>query len=140
MSAWLARHGTLLRWLPALSWMVVIFLLSSQSGLQVSQDPAVDKPFRLSAHVASYALLAGLLLYAVSGARRPTLRAAVVALALTAVYAISDELHQSLVPDRTGRAADVLVDVLGAAFGLLIAALILGSRDRLRGGAGPGEP
>ena len=33
----LERHRTLVRWLPAVAWMAVIFLLSSQSGLRVSR-------------------------------------------------------------------------------------------------------
>lgn len=138
MKTWLERHRTLVRWSPAVAWMAVIFLLSSQSGLRVSQDAEVDRPIRTVAHLATYALLAGLLLYALAGPRRPTLRSALVALALTALYAVSDELHQSLVPDRTGRAADVLIDLVGATLGLLIAALVLGSRDRLRSRAGSG--
>jgi VanZ family protein len=112
--------------------MAVIFLLSSQSGLRVTEDAAVDRPIRVSAHMASYALLAGLVLYALQGWGRPSVRSAVLALALTAAYAVSDELHQALVPDRTGRAADVLVDVIGATVGLLVAAVLLASRERPR--------
>ena len=137
MSRWLARHWTIVRWLPALAWMGVIFLLSSQSGLRVSEDAAMDKPIRLAAHMASYALLAGLLLYALCGAGRPTARgvgrptarAATLALVLATLYAVSDELHQAMVPDRTGRPEDIVVDVVGATIGLAIAAFILGSGD-----------
>ncbi|HKZ91981.1 MAG TPA: VanZ family protein [Candidatus Limnocylindrales bacterium] len=145
MSGWLARHWTIVRWLPALAWMGVIFLLSSQSGLRVSEDAAVDKPIRLVAHMASYALLAGLLFYALCGAGRPTARgagrptargvgrptarAATLALVLATLYAVSDELHQAMVPDRTGRPEDVVIDVVGATIGLVIAAFILGSGD-----------
>jgi VanZ family protein len=117
--------------------MAVIFLLSSQSGLRVTEDAAVDRPLRLLAHMASYALLAGLVLYALLGWGRPSVRSVVLALALTAAYAVSDELHQALVPDRTGRAADVFIDVIGAAAGLLVAAVVLASRDRTSRSAGP---
>jgi VanZ family protein len=139
MSGWPARHPTVVRWIPALAWMAVIFLLSSQSGLRVTEDVSVDRPLRISAHMASYALLAGLVLYALGGWGRPDPRAAVMALALTAAYAVSDEIHQALVPDRTGRAADVLVDVIGAAAGLLIASVVLTSRERLGSGPRPDE-
>jgi VanZ family protein len=139
MSAWHHRHPTLVRWLPALAWMAVIFLLSSQSGLRVTEDAAVDRPIRASAHMASFALLAGLVLYALEGWGRPSLRSVIAALALTAAYAVSDEFHQSLVPDRTGRAADVLVDIIGAVVGLLIAAVVLTSRDGPQHGPRPEE-
>jgi VanZ family protein len=137
VSAWLTRHHTLARWLPALTWMAVIFLLSSQSGLRVTEDAAVDRPIRTVAHLSSYALLAGLVLFALGGLGRPSLRNVVLAMAVTALYAVSDELHQALVPDRTGRAADVFVDVIGAAAGLLVAAVVLASRDRTSRSAGP---
>ena len=133
----LANHGrTILLWLPALLWMVAIFVLSSQSGLRVSDDAAVDKPLRVVAHLGSYALLAGLLLLALDRGARPTLRGVAVAFAVAALYGVSDEVHQSLVPDRTGRAEDVLVDALGAAIGVAVAALILASSPRLRRGDG----
>jgi len=60
-------HGTSRRWLywlPAIVVMAAIFLLSSQSGLRVSEDAAVDKPFRITGHLLAYALLAALLLLA----------------------------------------------------------------------------
>ena len=133
----LANHGrTILLWLPALLWMVAIFVLSSQSGLRVSDDAAVDKPLRVAAHLGSYALLAGLLLLALDRGARPTLRGVAVAFAVAALYGVSDEVHQSLVPDRTGRVGDVFVDALGAAIGVAVAALILASSPRLRRGDG----
>ena len=133
----LANHRrTILCWLPALLWMVVIFVLSSQSGLRVSDDAAVDKPLRVVAHLGSYALLAGLLLLALDRGARPALRGVAVAFAVAVLYGVSDEVHQSLVPDRTGRAEDVLVDALGAAIGVAVAALILASSPRLRRGDG----
>ena len=133
----LANHRrTILCWLPALLWMVVIFVLSSQSGLRVSDDAAVDKPLRVVAHLGSYALLAGLLLLALDRGARPTLRGVAMAFTVAVLYGVSDEIHQSLVPDRTGRLDDVLVDALGAVMGVTVAALILVSRSRLRGGKG----
>lgn len=36
------------------------------------------------------------------------------------LYAISDEIHQSFIPDRTPQITDVCIDTLGVAFGILI--------------------
>jgi VanZ family protein len=45
-------------------------------------------------------------------------RAWLIALALTAVYALSDELHQSFVPGRVADPLDLLCDGFGALLAL----------------------
>lgn len=110
-----------LSWLPAVAVMVAIFVLSSQSGLRVSDDVAVDKPFRVTGHLLAFATLAALLLIALSFGRRPRLRDAAIAFGLTVAYALSDELHQSFIPDRAGRLDDVVTDAVGALIGLTVA-------------------
>jgi VanZ family protein len=112
--------------------MAVIFLLSSQGGLRVSDDAAVDRPLRIVAHLSAFGLLAGLLLNAISGGRSPSLRASLTALGLTGLYATSDELHQALVPGRTGRLEDVLIDLVGAVAGIVVGAIVLVTLERKR--------
>jgi len=112
-------------WIPVLAVMALIFVLSSQSGLRVSEDPAVDKPFRVTGHLLAFASLAGLLLVALSRGRRPRLRHAGIALGVAVLYGITDELHQSFVPDRTGRIDDLFVDTIGALIGIAVAWLVL---------------
>ena len=41
-------------------------------------------------------------------------------LAFCALYAASDEIHQTFVPGRSGAVADVALDTLGAVLGMLI--------------------
>ncbi len=128
------RRRAVARWLAVVAWMAVIFALSSVSGLRVSQDAEVDRPIRTLAHVAAFGLLGGLVLYALCANARPTIARAILAMAITTLYAAGDELHQSLVPDRSGRVQDVAIDALGALAGLTLAWLIL------RRGAGPPMP
>ncbi len=116
-------------WLAVAAWMGVIFALSSISGLRVSEDAEVDRPMRTLAHMASFGLLSGLLLHALCANGRPTLSRAALALTVTVLYAASDELHQSLVPDRMGRPQDVAIDTLGAIVGLAVAWFILARRS-----------
>jgi VanZ family protein len=52
------------------------------------------------------------------------------AFAASTLYAITDEFHQSFVPNRQGHLADVLIDSSGAALGL--AGIWLFSRWRNR--------
>ncbi len=119
-------------WLPAMTLMALIFVLSSQSGLRVSEDVAVERPIRASAHFVTYATLAGLLLFALARGGRPGWRQVVIAFGLTLLYGASDELHQSFVPDRAGRLDDLVVDALGASLGLAIGWGVLRLRARLR--------
>ncbi len=129
-----------LPWLAVLAVMALIFLASSVSGLRVSDDAAVDKPFRVTGHLLEFGALAGLLLVALSWGRQPRLRDATLALGITVVYALSDELHQSFVPDRTGRLDDVVTDTVGAVIGIGVAWLVLSVRARARRDDPASEP
>ena len=93
----------LVRWLPALLWMALIFILSAQPGLRVSEDPAIDRPSRALAHVVVYAVLGALLFVGLGGTARPSARTALLALALAALYGMGDEIHQAMVPERMTR-------------------------------------
>lgn len=119
-------------WVPAAGVMAVIFILSSQSGLAVSEDPAVEKPIRATGHLLAYGLLAALLLAALSWGRRPRLRDAALAFAIAVAYGVTDELHQSFVPTRNGRIDDVVIDAIGAAAGVALAWLPLSLLARSR--------
>jgi len=80
---------------------------------------------RKGAHLAEYGILAALIW---RGLRSTGLspdhawnwRLARLAVCLAALYAATDELHQSLVPSRTGSATDILIDSVGAILGALI--------------------
>jgi VanZ family protein len=135
----------LLRWLPAIAWAGFIFVLSDQPGLRVSDDAAIDGPLRALGHVAVFAVLAFLLVLALGGVTgsdpRPAPgRRALIAFALATLYGVVDEVHQSFVPDRTGRADDVLQDAAGAALGVAVALVLERRRRRRRPGTGLGRP
>lgn len=122
------RGWALLRWLPALGLMAMIFVLSSQSGLRVSEDAEVDRPLRALAHFAVYAMLAAALLFAIGGTTTVTARSAAVAFSAAVLFGLSDEIHQAFVPDRTGQLQDLAIDALGAAVGALVALVVLRRR------------
>ena len=118
----------LLAWLPALAIMALIFVLSSQSGLRVSEDASVDGPLRTLAHFVVYALLAAALSLAIGGPARSSARTAGMAFALAVLYGLSDEVHQAFVPDRTGALDDLAVDALGAFLGVSLIYVLLRRR------------
>jgi VanZ family protein len=107
------------RWIPPIAWMAVIFILSAQPGLRVSDDASVDGPIRQIAHVVTYGVLAFLLLRALTWGGTLTVQSCALALGIAILYGVTDEIHQSTVPDRTGQAADLVWDGLGAVLGVV---------------------
>jgi len=94
------------RWLLAvLVWMLIIFWFSSQPQLPGFTDGLLDILFKKGGHLLAYGILWTLLRL---GTGRPWL-----ALVITVLYAISDELHQTFVPGRNGWWVDVGVDAVG---------------------------
>jgi hypothetical protein len=103
-------------YLLPLLWMAAIYVLSSIPSQHIPKVGAWDFVLKKGAHMGAYAVLAWLW-------RRtlPAKRAAGwLALAITVLYAVTDEFHQTLVPGRLGNAADVLVDTAGALLGLVV--------------------
>jgi len=140
-----SRRGLFIKyWLPVLIWMALIFsgstdLMSSQRTSRIIgpvvrwlfpqlPEERVDQVVfvvRKMGHLTEYAVLALLLWRAL---RRPVKRdprpwswhEPAWALALAALYALSDEFHQSRVGSRFGSPLDVLLDTAGAAGGLML--------------------
>jgi pimeloyl-ACP methyl ester carboxylesterase len=115
-------------WLPALIWMVLIFLGSSLLAASVSESRAVDFVAHKLVHLFEYSVLFVLIYRAVKGFGRGLFKLTavvgklntLVSFALTVGYAVTDEIHQSFVPGRDARASDVLVDTLAALLGWLV--------------------
>jgi VanZ family protein len=105
------------RWVPVLGWMALIFVLSATPNL--ASDDFADLIVRKTGHAGIYAILALLVLHALGRADRRAL----VGLLVCALYATSDELHQSLVVGRHASAIDVGIDTLGAAAAIALVAL-----------------
>jgi VanZ family protein len=98
-------------WLPVLAWCAVIFAFSSIPSLGTGLG-TWDLVLRKCAHLTEYAIL-GLLLARAAG--RPG-----VALALGALYAVSDEVHQHFVRGRHGVWYDVVIDTVGVTLGVVL--------------------
>ena len=101
------------RWLPVFLWAVVIFALSSISQITVAEFFLWDFAAKKVAHLAEYAVLYALFLPA-------TEKKWVLSFALTMIYAVSDEIHQSFVPGRTAAVYDLAFDFSGAAISAYI--------------------
>lgn len=97
-----------------LVWMALIFWLSSQPHLPSAPEPWLDLLLKKLAHAGMYAVLAALWWQALLTTPMNSASAAFLAVAISAVYGASDELHQYFVPGRNARLTDVLIDALGA--------------------------
>lgn len=108
-------------WLPPVVWAISIFLLSSQGILPSLTEVWHDFVFKKLAHIGVYAVLYILLYRGVSLTilKYHETRRWQLALVLCLLYAISDELHQMVVPGRYGTLRDVGYDMLGASIVLL---------------------
>jgi VanZ family protein len=123
-------QAIVLCWLPMLTWMALIYWLSDQPKLPHPgrRMGISDYVFDYSAHAATFGILVALIWRVLATA--PTLwptrwqaRSIEGAGLLAALYAVSDELHQRLVPGRWASFRDWLADMAGVL--LAVAALRL---------------
>ena len=104
-----ARFVPVLRWLPAVVYMVANWVVSDTPGERLGPLPAPDWLL----HAAAYAVFSLTLYLAMGPGRRQALAAA----GIVAAYAALDEWHQSWVPGRSASLWDWLADVVGAGLG-----------------------
>jgi VanZ family protein len=113
---WSWKHPVIYLWLPTLAWMALIFYLSAQPDLPHPTRGWAELFVSSAAHMVTFAVLAVLWLRTLGG--HP--RARLLALILTFLYAISDEVHQAFVPGRTPDLLDLLCDGAGAMIALWV--------------------
>ena len=128
-------------WMPAIVWMAIIFLGSTDmlSAEHTSRflvpflrwiDPqislaalnAIQFGIRKLGHLTEYAILAMLLWRALRGTLRSARNLGIASMVfmVSAVFAASDEFHQSFIPSRTASSRDVMIDICGTLVGLTI--------------------
>ncbi len=103
-------------YLPPSLWALVIFFLSNQEVLPGFTVSIYDFIFKKAAHMFVYAILYLLLFRAylvTQSSHANSKKQYLIPIALGLVYAITDELHQSLVPGRHASPRDLLYDSLG---------------------------
>ncbi len=112
-------------WVPPILVMALIFALSSMPADQEDHGTLYVISRKL-AHFGEYALLAALWWRALL-TKLPHRRSLALALAIAVLYAVTDELHQTLVSGRKGAPLDVGIDTVGA-----LTALAVIARNRAR--------
>jgi VanZ family protein len=115
------------RWLLVAAWCALIFVASAQSQLPGPQAFLLDALFKKAGHYGAYGVLMALVLYALRARAPLTRKQVLIGLAFCGAYAITDEFHQTFVPNRTGQAIDVFIDLAGAVGGAAVFAALTGA-------------
>ena len=131
----------ILAWTAVVLWFSLIFAFSSQpanesarvsKGLTAIILRFIEKLFNLSdtnadwmdyllrksAHAFLFFILAILVANALSKTGVKGIRVFIIAFIITSLYACTDEIHQLFVPGRGCMFSDVVIDSVGAIFGL----------------------
>lgn len=111
-------------WLWVVIWAGLIFFLSSIPNLE--SGLAEDFILRKMAHIFEYFVLTWLLYSALSNhylqtkkKHPPHWQALLFVLLLSVFYALSDELHQTFVLNRSGNLRDVAIDSIGIVLAII---------------------
>lgn len=104
----------ILRYLPVILWILLIFLMSSKSDLPVNGTITEDFLSKKLAHIFEYTILMFLMFRAV-GEKSPSK-----AFLYSLIFAFTDEIHQLFIPTRTGKLRDVGIDSIGLVFSSIL--------------------
>jgi VanZ family protein len=132
----------IISWGLVIICMAVIFSLSAQTAGESSEVSGqlifmmklnISQDFiRTVAHFLEYTGLAVLIfnaLYQTFGYQRPF-----VALIVSSLYAVSDEIHQLFVEGRAFQISDIVFDSLGASGGITVLILLIKLVSKIKGG------
>jgi VanZ family protein len=109
----------LLRWLPAVLVMAIIFVLSNTPGNKLPNFGQEDYIVKKLGHMTGYAILALAYWYGLGFDGKRTW----LAVLLAVLYAVTDEFHQIFIPGRHPSWVDVIIfDGIGASIGISLAA------------------
>lgn len=105
----------IISYLPPILWASVIFIFSSQTTLPGFTESAYDFALKKFAHIFVYLVLYLLVFRAVHKTVKSEHTKIILFLPIVicAIYATSDEFHQSLVPGRYATLRDIAYDMLG---------------------------
>lgn len=103
------RYKSLIRFIPPLIWMGLIFFASSQHKIGMGGSYWVSFAIFKTLHMIIYGLLYLFWYLALYNSDYNSIYAIVI----SALYGLTDEIHQSFVPTREGTLRDVIINFIG---------------------------
>lgn len=103
----------------------IIKLVESISGRKLSESEKekwtayLVVPVRKGAHLGVYFILGLLIISFINEFISISYKSILIAIGISVLYACSDEIHQLLVPGRSGQIKDVILDAIGSIFGII---------------------
>lgn len=121
-------------WLPVLLWAAIIFFFSANPDpyrylpeswrtlipIRTASSSSLAEWIGQIMHFVEYAILAFLLMRALTMTFPPTTNISLLTIVLAMVFALSDEIHQIFVPGRAFQVVDLVIDLLGVLFGVFL--------------------
>ena len=101
-------------WLPVILYLILIFYLSSLSRIEVVETITTFILKDKLLHLLEYSILAILLYRLLNQYEKLQPIALVLAITLSTLYGLTDELHQLFVPGRFFSISDLFADFIGS--------------------------
>lgn len=115
------NRSQIITWIPAVLWMLIIFVMSSRPRFGVTHEYVFDFLIFKSLHIFEYFILYVLVARAIYKSNNITFKKSLIyAACFSFLFAVSDEFHQTLVPTREGTIRDIFIDTFGITTGFLL--------------------
>lgn len=85
----------------------------------------IEHIIRKLAHFSLYTVVGILMMSLMSTYNIEQIKRYGISLGVGMIYAISDEIHQSFIPDRTPAVGDVFIDTCGVIFGIILVRVVM---------------
>ena len=147
------RGKLILSWVLVVLWAAFIFFMSAHTGSDLDEGTGLTAQIKrwltslatpvfgpdtdivsIGAHFTEYRVF-GVLLFAAlfqTLPGKPLWALALAAIACASLYGVTDEFHQSFVPNRMCDPADWLTDTLGATLGAVVTGGIVAAKQKGR--------
>jgi VanZ family protein len=101
-------------WLPPFTWMGIIYFMSSQKRISMTENPTSDFITFKTLHMIEYAFLFFLFYRAFHSLKKINKNIITLySFGIVILYSLTDEFHQLFISTRQGRMRDVLFDIMG---------------------------